>query len=126
MGNEVQFRFLGIPAQECLAEILHHLIFSLDPVSQGTSRSATLDEPELVRPPLDVSLCLKMLTRSQDNGGGKMCVNQLDGVFAPLPRLRFGLAVKSPWTGSFPARPPLDRVKLRFHGRTSSTEFREP
>jgi hypothetical protein len=85
-----------------------------------------LGKPELVRPLLDVRLCPKMLFRSQDNGGRKMRVDQLDGVFVPVPPLRLGLAVKSRLTGRFSAHPPLGMVELRLHGRTSMTELREP
>ena len=109
-----------------LAEVLHHLTFGPDPVIQGTSRPAPLGKPELVRPLLDVCLCPKMLFRGQDNGGGKMRVDQLDGVFVSVLVLRFGPAVESRLKRRLPAYPPLDRVELRLHGRTSTTELREP
>jgi hypothetical protein len=124
LGNWL--RFPGVPAQEGMAEVLHHLTFSPDPVTQGSSWPATLGKPELVRPSLDVRLCPKMLFRGQDNGGGKMRVDQLDGVFVSVPLLRLGLAIKSRLKRRLPARPPLDRIELRLHGRTSTTELREP
>jgi hypothetical protein len=55
--------------------MLHHLTFGPDPIAQGASRSATLGEPEFVRPLLNVRLRPKMLFRCQDNGGGKMRVD---------------------------------------------------
>ena len=126
LGNGVWLRLPGIPAQEGLAELLHHFTFGLDPVTQGDSRPATLGEPELVRPLLNVRLCPKMLFCGQDNGGRKMRVDQLDGVFVSVPLLRLGLAIKSRLKRRLPAHLSLDRVELRLHGRTSTTELREP
>jgi hypothetical protein len=81
LGNEACPRLQVIPAQEGLAKFLHYLTFSPNPVAQSASRPATLSEPEFARPLLDIRLCPKMLFRGQDNGGGKMHVDQLDSVF---------------------------------------------
>ena len=52
----------------------------------GHLQRAPLRKPELVRPLLDVGLGAKMLFRGQDNGGGKMGVDQLEGVFTASGR----------------------------------------
>jgi hypothetical protein len=106
--------------------MLHHLTFGPDPIAQGTSRTATLGEPKFVRPLFNVRLCPKMLFRCQDNGGGKMRVDQLHGVFILFPLPHVDLAVKPGLAGKFPAHPLLDSFELRFHGRTSTTELSEP
>lgn len=126
MGNETCLRFPVIPAQKGLAELLHHLAFGTDPIAQSASRAATSSEPEFVRPLLDVRLCPKMLFCGQDNGGGKMRVDQLRGIFLPVLLLRPGLAINPRLTGRLPAHPPLNQVRLGFHGWTSTTELRDP
>jgi hypothetical protein len=108
-----------------MAEILYHLIFSLDPVIQGNTCPATLGKPELVRPSFDVRLCPKMLFRSQDNGRGKMRVDQLNGVFV-LVLLCLGPVAALCLKRRLPAHSPLDRIELHLHGRTSTIELREP
>jgi hypothetical protein len=43
-----------------------------------------------------------------------------------VPRLRLGPAFQSRGQRRLPVHPPLDRVELRLHGRTSTIELREP
>ncbi len=126
MGDEARLRLAGAPAQEGLAKFLHHLAFSPDPVAQRASGTAAVGEPEFVRPLLDVCLRPQMLFRSQDHGGGKMRVDQLDGLFVSIPLRRVGSAVEPRGPGGFPAGAALDRVELRFPGRTSIPELSEP
>ena len=105
---------------------MHFLALGPHPVAQRDSRPAILVEAVLPCPLLDVCLCPKMFFRGQESGGRDVRVDQLDNPFAPVRSLRLGPAVKSRSKQGLPARPPLDMVKSRLHGRTSTTELREP
>ena len=74
----------------------------------------------------DVCLCPEMFFRGQNSGGWKMRIDQLDNSFAPGLLLRLGPAVMWPPKWRLPACSPLDMVESRLHGRTSTTELREP
>lgn len=105
---------------------MYHLAFGPKPIIQGATLATAPGEPELSRALLNLGLCPKVFSHGQDNGRGKVRVNQLDVLCVAARVTRLGADVESRLVARFPTCLLREAGEQRIHGRTSMTELREP